>query len=224
MATSLNFYVYAYLREKSSSTSNKGTPYYIGKGRHNRMFNKHYAKPKDNNYIIILENNLTELGAFALERRMIRWYGRKDIGTGILNNQTDGGEGVSGRIFSDETRAKISLALKGKPKSEEHRKKSAKAALGHKHTEEMKRRMSERASQFKHTDTSRLKMSLSQKGKPRTHRVRGIPTQPTIGMRPVCTPDGNFISCAEAGRHYMISKDAVGNRCKSEKYPDWKYL
>jgi hypothetical protein len=65
------FYVYAYLR-------NDGTPYYIGKGQGKRAWarsDRTVFPLKDFSNIIILEENLTDIGSLAIERRMIRWYG-----------------------------------------------------------------------------------------------------------------------------------------------------
>lgn len=91
------YYVYAYIRSKDTKTAKAGTPYYIGKGCKRRYLEKHNVPiPKDRSNIIFLETNLSNVGACAIERRMIRWYGRKDLGSGILLNKTDGGDGIIG--------------------------------------------------------------------------------------------------------------------------------
>ena len=117
MVNPYRFYTYAYLRED-------GTPYYIGKGQGNRAYKKvkgEVGKPTDKSRIIFLKQNLTEEDAFKHEIYMIDVLGRIDLGTGILRNKTDGGEGSTGLRMTDETKQKMSKIHKGKTLSEKHK-------------------------------------------------------------------------------------------------------
>jgi hypothetical protein len=127
------YYTYAYLRED-------GTPYYIGKGKAGRINNKLHAihLPPEEGRRIFLKQNLTDEEARKHEIYMIAVLGRKDLGTGILRNMTNGGEGCAGRVLSDETKKKLSEAHKGKKKSIEHKKALSEAAKRRKGSDKWK--------------------------------------------------------------------------------------
>jgi hypothetical protein len=162
----MQYYTYAYLREDR-------TPYYIGKGKGNRAYKKHQkgiSVPKDKSRIIFLKQNLTEAEAFRHEIYMIAVFGRKDLGTGILHNRTNGGEGPSGWVPSEETRRKLSEANKNP--SEETRRKLSEANKGKTHSEETKRKLSEMNKGKTHSEETKRKLSEMNKGKTFSEETR----------------------------------------------------
>ena len=161
------YYIYAYVRENN-------TPYYIGKGKGNRAFDERrrsVSTPIDKSKIIFIFKNLLEQEAFDLERLLIKFHGRKDNGTGILRNLTDGGEGASGAIRSKETKQKLSEVNIGKklqPRSMEHSENISKAKKGKKgkpHSITTKEKISNATKGRLLSNAIKEKMSNSHKGK-----------------------------------------------------------
>jgi len=133
----MKFYTYLWLRED-------GTPYYVGKGRGKRAYtNVGHAvrRPKERSRIFV-QYWESEEKAFEMEKWYISFFGRKDLGTGILRNMTDGGDGPSGWVPTEETKTKIREARKRQVFTEETRKRLKAARARRVYTDEMRRNMS----------------------------------------------------------------------------------
>ena len=132
------FYVYVYLDTRKQGLYKFGDfqfdyePFYIGKGKNNRclyhlnekkvtnvlktrIIEKIRLETKNEPIVLIIKDNLSSNDAFALEKRIIKLIGRRDIKTGPLSNLTDGGDGgpnwTLGKKLSEKHKNKISSTL-----------------------------------------------------------------------------------------------------------------
>ena len=180
------FYTYAYLREDR-------TPYYIGKGQGKRRYQtdgKPCSKPPKDR-IIFLKQNLTEEEAFKHEIYMIAVFGRKDLGTGILHNRSDGGEGPSNP--SEETRKKMRENRIGKTSSEQSRNKMSESRRGSKnhfygkqHTEETKAKLKEANIGKTLSEEIKTKIGKSNTGRILSDQTRENIRQSKLGEKNPC--------------------------------------
>jgi len=98
--------------------------------------------------------------AYEIEKYLISYYGRKDIGLGTLVNLTNGGETVSGYIATTEVRKKMSISAKNR-----ERKTGEKNHMyGKTHTDEYKLKMSQILKVVKNSDENKAKVSKQFKG------------------------------------------------------------
>lgn len=195
----IGFYVYAYLRKKDLS------PYYIGKGKNKRAWKKHnnITKPSEDRFIVLLETNLTEIGALAIERRMIKWYGRKDNNTGILHNKTNGGPGCHKMTCKDETKVVLSVINKGKRLSKLHKMRISESNKGKKHSVETRNKLREINTGRKHTEETKIKMrnrSLSEETKNKISQGNKNKKTQKVEVKGIC-----FASINDAANFFKVS-------------------
>ena len=172
-----NYYVYLHIKETD------GEPFYVGKGLKGRYKSKQARSKYWNNIVnkcgfdvIFLEIDLNEQEAFEKEIYWIKRIGRKDLGLGTLVNFTDGGEGGSGKILSNETKRKMSEAKKGN-----------KYNLGRKTSEETKEKLRKINNDKKHAEEVKNKISESQIG----HK-RNLGKKHKIIICPICNKEGGI--------------------------------
>lgn len=181
------FYVYIYLDPRKPGEYNYGEfefdhePFYVGKGRRDRYLlsysrsdfcqnkiEKIRRELKKEPIVIKVKESLFEDDAFALEIQLIGAIGRKYIGEGVLCNHTCGGEGASGNMHTEETKAKLKDIHKNRlPELEKIRiEKIRKASTGRKHTDEAKLKIGKAHKGSTHTKETKAQMSVSAKNKP----------------------------------------------------------
>lgn len=135
------FYVYVYLDPRKIGRYQYDNflftyePFYVGKGKEERYLthlqSTHLNKKsyKSNKIKKIIAEGYTmkkyiqkfdcatEEQAFELEKRLISLIGRYDLRKGPLTNLTDGGEGSSGHICTEQKREKNRIASTGRVKN-----------------------------------------------------------------------------------------------------------
>jgi hypothetical protein len=199
------YYVYAYLRTD-------GTPYYIGKGKGRRIYANHNVRiPSDKARIQIIAHKLSEAESFLLEVKLIKLYGRKDLGTGILRNMTNGGEGASGAVRSIEFKNNLRNQRIGIPRSAEiiqRIKDNTPVLCGEKNGMFGKKHDS-------HTKELIRQKAIGRKHSAETNAKKGHALDKNGRAKSVMTPQGKFTTITLAARTLNVNYHTILNRVKS---------
>lgn len=151
-----------------------GTPFYVGKGSGRRAY--HFAKNRNRHYKNVIRkygvDNIkvfifpceSEAVAFIEEIRQIGLL--REAGY-TLTNQTEGGEGPAGFTHSESTKKQLSKSLTGRKFTDEHKAKIAEALRGKKRppfSDEWKAKLCVPLRMYEITPEVRAKLSEKSKG------------------------------------------------------------
>lgn len=214
------WYVYGHIR------ADKKEPFYIGIGKkhnfkrseekkgRNEIWHKITSKTKWLSNVIY--DNLSHKEACEIEKTLISHFGRLNLNTGTLCNLTDGGEGNSGCVFSEERRRRISEGLKGKKLAPER-------------IEKMRQR--------RQTEATKNKLRLLKTGLKASEETKRKMSQSSMGM---CNPavinrrkkvidietGAVYESLKEAAKSINISRSHLGNmlRGRFENHTKMRYV
>lgn len=143
------------------SERKSGQTFYIGKGHGKRAWSKKgrnvFWKRTVEKYgieVVILAAGLSEIAALSLECAFILTCGRDS-----LCNMTDGGEGSSGYVPTDDARRKISEGNKGRSPTIAHREKIRVSKMGHFVSAETRKKIGEASIGRKKSKAALVKLS-----------------------------------------------------------------
>ena len=161
---------YTYLHCKPN-----GDPFYVGKGSAARGHNVYRRNPHHRN--VVAKYGAKSIKAYifpcasereAFEDEVHQISQLRDSGYELVN-LTYGGEGPTGRVFSQETRSKMAAAHLGVKISAETIAKRSASLRGFKHSQETRDKMSSSQRGKTHTEDTKGKLALANIGKKRTH-------------------------------------------------------
>lgn len=194
---------YTYVHRKADT----GHVFYVGKGKGQRAYttfnrNKYWTHVVGKHGFVVEIVGIWESESEALshEIRLIADYRASGV---KLVNLTDGGEGTSGHVFTDEARRKISAALSGKqipvdvrmkiaatlagraqpPRSPEHRLNLSAALRGREFSPEHRQKIGESRKDYVCSDETRKKLSEASKGRSHSAETRQKLSAVNIGNK-----------------------------------------
>lgn len=192
-----------------------GIPFYVGMGNEKRPYEKRrqyswrsFVKQNKPIVVEIVKINLSELDAISLEIELIKKYGRIDLGTGTLINETDGGFGHSNLS------------------KEKHELKSNKMR-SYKRSDEVKKKISESNKKVIKNDIWRSNISKSLKGKKQSKelvakRTASNKSKECLGVKVSCfdfnTKEliGHFDSITDASIFVGCNRGSASNNLNNK--------
>jgi hypothetical protein len=216
-----------------------GEVFYVGIGKsEKRAYDKirRYKTWKDfvknHSYTVeITHRDIIWEEACSIEKYLISFYGRRDLGLGPLVNLTDGGEGI--KNLSKESRSKMAVN-KGKfgelnyfygKKHEGDLSRFGKQNIGKEpwmkgknHTEESKKKMSESKKGKILSEEQKIKIGNSVRGKLAgdKHPMYNLPSH---NRKSLICKESNMIfeSCEKAANYYRVSNSTITRWIKKNK-------
>jgi hypothetical protein len=169
---------YVYIHRRNDIQNDHESVFYVGIGTKKRVYQTLSRNRFWKNIVkkhgftgSIVKDNLTWEEACLMEKELIKFYGRKDLGLGNLCNLTDGGDGQLGCYPSEQTREKMrknnkhTQSFLGKKLTEEHRKNISKGNMGKKMSSDSILKMKKSQEIVNSFVQTRINKSNAQKGK-----------------------------------------------------------